>query len=86
MKENRMHIHKADVEPLEGDVVENGPVTQIDGRVKRVLPYMSNDDAFYLTYDDVSATSMSCHPFGQSLGGQLQTGARLSTSRCRPRA
>jgi hypothetical protein len=37
---------------------------------------MSDDDAFYLSYGDVSATSMSCHPFGQSLGGQGYKPAR----------
>jgi hypothetical protein len=57
-------------------LVETGPETQIDGRTKRLLPYMSDDDAFCLTYGDVSATSLSCHRFGQSLGGQGYKPAR----------
>ena len=52
MKENRMHIHKADVEPWKVTLVETGPETQIGGRIKRVLPYVSDDDAFCLTYGD----------------------------------
>jgi glucose-1-phosphate cytidylyltransferase len=52
MKENRMHIHKADVEPWRVTLVETGPDTQIGGRIKRVLPHVSNEDAFCLTYGD----------------------------------
>jgi glucose-1-phosphate cytidylyltransferase len=52
MKENRMHIHKADVEPWKVTLVETGLETQIGGRIKRILPYVSHDDAFCLTYGD----------------------------------
>jgi glucose-1-phosphate cytidylyltransferase len=33
MKENRMHIHKADVEPWKVTLVETGTETQIGGRI-----------------------------------------------------
>jgi glucose-1-phosphate cytidylyltransferase len=52
MKENRMHIHKADVEPWKVTLVETEPETQTGGRIKRVLSYVSDDDAFCLTYGD----------------------------------
>jgi glucose-1-phosphate cytidylyltransferase len=52
MKENRMRIHKADVEPWKVTLVETGPDTQIGGRIKRVLPYVSDYDTFCLTYGD----------------------------------
>ena len=52
MKQNKMHIHKADVEPWIVTLVETGEETQIGGRIKRVLPYMVDDDTFCLTYGD----------------------------------
>jgi glucose-1-phosphate cytidylyltransferase len=52
MKTNKMQVHKADVEPWTVTLVETGDETQIGGRIKRVLPYLSSDDAFCLTYGD----------------------------------
>src|ERR1700682_301581 len=52
MKENKMHVHKAAVEPWTGTRVETGEETQIGGRIKRILPYVTGDDAFCLTYGD----------------------------------
>ena len=47
-----MQVHKADVEPWTVTLVETGEETQIGGRIKRVLPYLADDDAFCLTYGD----------------------------------
>jgi glucose-1-phosphate cytidylyltransferase len=52
MRSNKMHVHKADVEPWTVTLVETGEETQIGGRIKRVLPYVNGDDAFCLTYGD----------------------------------
>ena len=52
MKANKMQVHKADVEPWTVTLVETGEETQIGGRIKRVLPYLADDDAFCLTYGD----------------------------------
>jgi glucose-1-phosphate cytidylyltransferase len=52
IKENKMEVHKADVEPWTITLVETGENTQIGGRIKRVLPYLADDDAFCLTYGD----------------------------------
>jgi glucose-1-phosphate cytidylyltransferase len=52
MKENKMHIHKADVEPWNVTLVETGEETQIGGRIRRVLPYLAGDELFCLTYGD----------------------------------
>ncbi len=52
MKENKMQVHKADVEPWTVTLVETGEETQIGGRIKRILPYVLGDDAFCLTYGD----------------------------------
>jgi glucose-1-phosphate cytidylyltransferase len=47
-----MRVHKADVEPWTVTLVETGEQTQIGGRLKRVLPYVSDDEAFCMTYGD----------------------------------
>jgi glucose-1-phosphate cytidylyltransferase len=52
MTNNKMHIHKTEVEPWTVTLVETGEDTQIGGRIKRILPYVSVDDAFCLTYGD----------------------------------
>src|ERR1700745_713547 len=44
MKDNKMHIHRADVEPWTVTLVETGIDTQVGGRIKRVLPHISCDD------------------------------------------
>ena len=52
MKQNKMHVHRADVEPWTVTLVDTGEETQIGGRIKRVLPHVAGDDAFCLTYGD----------------------------------
>jgi len=52
MKSNKMQVHKANVEPWTVTLVETGETTQIGGRIRRVLPYLEDQDAFCLTYGD----------------------------------
>ena len=52
MRENKMKIHKVDVEPWTVTLLETGEETQIGGRIKRALPYIGDDLAFCLTYGD----------------------------------
>ncbi len=52
LKDNKVHIHKADVEPWTVTLVETGEETQIGGRIKRILPYVADAEAFCLTYGD----------------------------------
>ena len=49
---NEMKLHRADVEPWTITLVETGEKTEIGGRIKRAIPYVSDDDAFCLTYGD----------------------------------
>lgn len=49
---NEMVLHRAAVEPWSVTLVETGEDTQIGGRIKRILPYVSDDEAFCLTYGD----------------------------------
>jgi glucose-1-phosphate cytidylyltransferase len=52
MRDNSMKIHQALAEPWRVTLVETGEETQIGGRIKRVLPYVREDEAFCLTYGD----------------------------------
>lgn len=52
MKTNRMTVHQNAVEPWTVTLVETGETTMIGGRIKRILPYVKDDEFFCLTYGD----------------------------------
>jgi glucose-1-phosphate cytidylyltransferase len=52
IRDNTMKVHRADAEPWSVTLVETGEETQIGGRIKRILPHVSEDDAFCVTYGD----------------------------------
>lgn len=52
MRDNSMQIHQAMAEPWRVTLIETGEETQIGGRIKRILPYVKDDEAFCLTYGD----------------------------------
>ncbi|HVV27174.1 MAG TPA: glucose-1-phosphate cytidylyltransferase [Rhizomicrobium sp.] len=52
MRDNSMKIHQAFAEPWRVTLVETGELTQIGGRIKRILPFVEKDEAFCLTYGD----------------------------------
>jgi glucose-1-phosphate cytidylyltransferase len=47
-----MEVHQAQVEPWRVTLVETGDTTETGGRLKRVMRYLGNDDAFCFTYGD----------------------------------
>ena len=49
---NEMVLHRAAAEPWTVTLVETGEDTEIGGRIKRILPYIGDDEAFCLTYGD----------------------------------
>src|SRR5271156_5436269 len=49
---NEMILHRAAAEQWSVTLIETGEETQIGGRIKRILPYVENDDVFCLTYGD----------------------------------
>lgn len=51
IRNNSMEIHEQHAEPWRVTLVETGELSQIGGRIKRILPYIE-DDAFCLTYGD----------------------------------
>ncbi len=52
MRDNSMKVHQASAEPWSVTLVDTGEASQIGGRIKRILPYVSGDEAFCLTYGD----------------------------------
>jgi glucose-1-phosphate cytidylyltransferase len=52
MRDNSMKVHQASAEPWRVTLVDTGDETQIGGRIKRILPFVAEDEAFCLTYGD----------------------------------
>ena len=52
MHENRMHVHQHRAEPWKVTLVDTGEQTQTGGRLLRVADYLTDEDAFCLTYGD----------------------------------
>ena len=51
IRENRIEMHNNNAEPWKVSLVETGLNTMTGGRIKRVQPYVGNED-FFLTYGD----------------------------------
>ena len=49
---NTMELHRSFAEPWRVTLIDTGDETMTGGRIKRVLPYVADDDAFCLTYGD----------------------------------
>lgn len=52
LAENRMEVHREAAEPWRVTLVDTGEDTMTGGRVKRVLPYVRDEEVFALTYGD----------------------------------
>jgi glucose-1-phosphate cytidylyltransferase len=52
MRDNSRTVHNNMAEPWTVTLVETGEETMIGGRIKRILPYIGDDEAFCLTYGD----------------------------------
>jgi glucose-1-phosphate cytidylyltransferase len=52
IKNNKMTVHKQRAEPWSITLVETGEKTMTGGRLKRVLEYVKNEEAFCFTYGD----------------------------------
>lgn len=52
MAHNRMEVHQQHVEPWKVTLVDTGEATMTGGRLKRVAPYVQQEDAFCFTYGD----------------------------------
>ncbi len=52
LQANRIEMHKNACEPWRVTLVDTGAGTMTGGRLKRILPYVKDDEAFCLTYGD----------------------------------
>lgn len=52
MVRNEMQVHERRAEPWRVTLVDTGELTMTGGRLKRVAPYLHDDDAFCFTYGD----------------------------------
>jgi glucose-1-phosphate cytidylyltransferase len=52
MAQNAMEVHQSSAEPWRVTLVDTGDATQTGGRIKRVMPYVRDEERFYLTYGD----------------------------------
>jgi len=52
MSSNSMHVHQVNAEPWKVTLVDTGDETMTGGRLKRVQPYVENEEAFCMTYGD----------------------------------
>ncbi|MDE5458249.1 glucose-1-phosphate cytidylyltransferase [Bradyrhizobium sp. CSA112] len=52
MTKNRMEVHQHHAEPWKVTLVDTGEKTMTGGRLKRVANYLTDEDAFCLTYGD----------------------------------
>ena len=49
---NAMDVHESNAEPWRVTLIDTGDSTMTGGRIKRVLPYLGDDEPFCLTYGD----------------------------------
>jgi glucose-1-phosphate cytidylyltransferase len=52
LRRNEMIVHHAAAEPWSVTLIETGAETMIGGRLKRILPFVGDDEAFCFTYGD----------------------------------
>ena len=52
MKNNSTKVHQKNVEPWTITLIDTGDDTMTGGRLKRVAPYVQNEDIFCFTYGD----------------------------------
>jgi len=52
MKENKTIVHKDRSEPWTVTLIDTGDVSMTGGRLKRVSPYLENEECFCFTYGD----------------------------------
>lgn len=71
IRERSMEVHSSSAEPWRVTLVDTGDKSGTGGRLKRVIPYVEDDEAFCLTYGDgigdVDITKLV--EFHQSHGG-----------------
>lgn len=52
IRNNKVEVHQNAAEPWRVTLIDTGEETMIGGRLKRVLPYVKDDESFCMTYGD----------------------------------
>jgi len=52
LEKNTMDVHHMNTEPWRVTLIDTGDETMIGGRIKRIIEYVKDDEAFCLTYGD----------------------------------
>ncbi len=77
--DNSMQLHQAKVEPWKVTLVDTGMDTLTGGRLKRVAPYLAQEEAFCMTYGDgVSDVDISAEIAFHKQHGGLATVAAVT--------
>lgn len=70
LRHNAVEILRPEAEPWQITLVETGEGTEIGGRIKRILPYVAQDEAFCLTYGDGVGGMSTSRPSSISIAGK----------------
>jgi glucose-1-phosphate cytidylyltransferase len=75
MRNNSMQVHQQSAEPWRVTLVDTGESTMTGGRLKRVAPYLQDEEAFCFTYgdgvSDVNITDLVAHHKAQQVKATL---------------
>ncbi len=70
MLDNKMHVHQNNAEDWKVTLVHTGYNTMTGGRLKRIAPYLDDND-FCFTYGDGVADFQTIEEFDADLQGNL---------------
>ena len=74
LKNNSIEVHHAMAEPWRITLVDTGETTMTGGRIKRILPYVEQDEFFCMTYGDgVGDIDISAGIRAHKAAGRLAT-------------
>ncbi|MGJ8644217.1 MAG: glucose-1-phosphate cytidylyltransferase [Luteolibacter sp.] len=74
MAENKMEVHQQNAEPWKVTLIDTGDDTMTGGRLKRVAPYVNDEESFCFTYGDgVSDVDISAQIAFHNEHGKLAT-------------
>lgn len=80
LSRGEMTLLRQDAEPWNVTLIDTGIETQIGGRIKRILRYVSGDDAFCLTYGD----GVGDVDIGAVIGQHLKSGMLATVTATQP--
>ena len=80
IQKNMMEVHNVKSEPWRVTLVDTGQDTMTGGRIKKIMPYVENEEAFCLTYGD----GLSNIDIQSSINLHHQSGSLVTVSAVQP--